>query len=143
MRVTGAVENKSVGPILLVIPGKSPDRSIITNVEKRKTSQALFCFLIILVKVVNPTKIYKQSNKYSPPRINNILGPQKIRSNKITRNCSPLHIAPIFLPLSFLLKVHRLLSFRFGCQLSREDIHNSKHHLAPNLISLPFNYFIS
>lgn len=58
MRVTGAAENKSIDPILFIISGKSPERSTITNVEKRKTSQALFPFLIILVKEVNPTKKY-------------------------------------------------------------------------------------
>lgn len=70
--------------------------------------------------------------------------PQQLRSNKITTNCSPLHIASIFfLPISFLLKTCRLPSFRFGCHLGREDIHTSKHHLDPYLISLPFNYFMS
>lgn len=38
MRVTGAAENKSVGPILLGISRKSAERSIITKAEKRKTS---------------------------------------------------------------------------------------------------------
>lgn len=101
MRVTGAAENKSIGPILLVIPGKSPERSIITNVEKRKTSHSLFSFLIILVKVVNPTKIYKQSNKYSPLRIDNILVPRKIRSNKLLETIHLCTLHSFFFLLAF------------------------------------------
>lgn len=138
IRATGAAEKKSIGSILLVTSRRSPERSIVPNAEKRKTlSPSLF--LTVLVKTVNPTKI----NKHSPLRIDDTLVLHQIRRNEITGNVSPLHAASIFLSLSFLLRACRLPSFRFGCQLGREDINKPKHHLDPNLISLPLNYFIS
>ena len=57
MRATQAVQNKSIGVILLVTSGRSPERNIITNAEERKTSHSLSPFLATgLVKPVNPTK---------------------------------------------------------------------------------------
>lgn len=60
MRATGVAENKSVGSILLDTSGRSPERSIIPNAEKRKSAHSLSPFLTVLVKTVNPTKIQKQ-----------------------------------------------------------------------------------
>lgn len=60
MRATGAAENKSMGSIPFVTRRRSPERSIIPNAEKRKSSHFLSPFLTGLVKTVNLTKIQKQ-----------------------------------------------------------------------------------
>lgn len=64
--------------------------------------------------------------------------------SEVTKLLEPFHLCtvPPFSPLSFLLWARRLSSLRFRYHLAREDIDNSKQ-LNPNLISLPFNHFIS
>lgn len=62
MNTAGAAENKSSGSILLVTSGRSPERRIILNAEKRKLAHSPSPSLTVLVKTVNPTKIQKQTN---------------------------------------------------------------------------------
>lgn len=140
MSATGAAENKSTGSILLVTSGRSPERSIILKAEKRKSAHSLSPFLTVLVKTVNPTEIQKQTNSVLWEQMTYL----HHTKSEVTKLLEPFHLCtvPPFSPLSFLLWARRLSSLRFRYHLAREDIDNSKQ-LNPNLISLPFNHFIS